>query len=329
MQSRSIFLGVTAATVICLLSGTAAVAQDVYPSRPVSIVVAFPPGGVVDLHARAFAPALERYLKQPIVIVNKAGAAGGVGAQAVTLAKADGYTLLMSTNSMTILPEVFLVTKKAPLFTRDQFTPVGRLSVDPPLLIVRGSDEWKTVADLLAEAKRDPGKIPYGSAGVYSAPHLAMHLLATAASVQFWHVPYAGSPPALSAVLGGHVRMSAAPPSIIGSHLKAGAVRALATWGKARNPAFPDVPTLAEVGVNTQFDMWTGVFVHRDVPAPVIKQLRSAFRHASEAPDVRKALANVGTASDYLDGPEFNLSLDRENSAMAAAVKSIGVVGGR
>jgi tripartite-type tricarboxylate transporter receptor subunit TctC len=325
MRSRALLFGAIANTVFWMLSAVA-VAQDNYPSRPVSIVVAFPPGGVVDLHARAFAPALERYLKQPVVIVNKAGAAGGVGAQTVAVAKPDGYTLLMSTNSMTILPEVFLVTKKTPLFTRDQFTPLGRLSVDPPLLVVSGNDPWNTVVELLAEAKSNPGKISYGSAGVYSAPHLAMHLLTNAANVQLWHVPYAGSPPALSAVLGGHVRMSAAPPSIVGSHVKSGAVRALATWGKARNPAYPDVPTLAEAGVNTDFDMWTGVFVLREVPGPIVERLRTVFRQASEAPDVQKALANFGTTSDFLDGPQFSVSLDRENSTMAAAVKSIGVV---
>jgi tripartite-type tricarboxylate transporter receptor subunit TctC len=306
-----------------------AIGEDNYPSRAVSVIVAFPPGGVVDLHARAFAPALERALKQPIVVVNRAGAAGGVGAQTVAKAKPDGYTILMSTNSMTILPEVFIVTKKEPLFTPEQFTPIGRLSVDPPLLVVRSSDEWKSAGDLLAEAKRNPGKIPYGSAGVYSAPHLAMHLLASAANVQFWHVPYAGSPPALAAILGGHVRMSAAPPSIVGSQLKSGTVRALATWGKTRNPSYPDVPTLKEAGVNTEFDMWTGVFVHREVPTVAVQRLRAAFREAAQAQDVRNALANVGTATDFLDGPEFKVALQRENAAMAQAVKSIGAVDGR
>ena len=172
-----------------------ATAQEPYPSRPVQIVVPFPPGGVADLHARPLAPVLERILKQPVAVVNKAGAAGAVGMQFVATSKPDGYTLLLALSSISIIPEVDRLFARPPAYTRDQLAPIALLSADPTVLVVKASSPWKTVADLVADAKRRPGAIPYSSSGVYGTLHMAMEPFSHAAGIKLRHVPYAGGGP--------------------------------------------------------------------------------------------------------------------------------------
>src|SRR5690606_38973707 len=147
--------------------------------------------------------------------------------------------------------------------------PIAQVGIDPPLLAVLADDSFKSVNEIIAKAKAEPNRLNFSSAGQYSAPHLAMHVFEIAAGIKLLHVPYSGSPPALVALLSKQVRMLVAPPSVAASHLKSGKIRALATWGERRSTALPLIPTLKEAGVNAEFQLWTGVFIHRDAPLPI------------------------------------------------------------
>jgi tripartite-type tricarboxylate transporter receptor subunit TctC len=306
-----------------------AVAQEPYPSRPVTIVVPFPPGGIADLTARPLAPALERVLKQPVVIVNKAGAAGAVGTQSVAVARPDGYTLLVALVSISSTPEVDALFGRTPVYTRDQFVGIARLNADPPMLVVGADTPWKSVREVVEDARRRPGQITYSSSGLYGASHIPMEMFLQAAGIQMRHLPTTGGAPAMTAVLGGHAAMWASPPAIASPHLKAGKLRALATWGAGRLAAFPDVPTMKELGYDVEYYLWAGLFAPRGVPASVIQTLRDATRRAVQDPEFRSAMEKVQTPIAYLDADEFKAWWDQDARRIAAAIKRIGRIEGR
>jgi len=226
-----------------------AVAQEPYPTRPITLVNPFPPGGLADLTGRPLAAALERVLKQPVVVSNKAGAAGAVGMQSVAIAKPDGYTLLISVPSITLLPEVDAIFGRPPTFSRDQFAGIARLNADPVIVVVNAEAPWKNLKDLIDDAKRRPGEITFSSSGPYGASHVPTEMLLQAAGgLRMRHLPTTGGGPAMTAVLGRHVQFWCSPPAVAAPHLKSGKVRAFASTGAARHPSFPDVPTLKELG---------------------------------------------------------------------------------
>ena len=180
--------------VIAALPSTGALAQEQYPNRPITLVNPFPPGGVADLTGRPLAAALERVLKQPVVVSNKAGAAGAVGMQSVAIAKPDGYTLLISVPAITLLPEVDAIFGRPPTFSRDQFAGIARLNADPVLVVVNAEAPWKNLKDLIDDAKRRPGEITFSSSGPYGASHVPTEMLLQAAGVTH---AQANAPPAI------------------------------------------------------------------------------------------------------------------------------------
>ena len=309
-----------------LLAGVPAAAQEPFPSRPLQIVVPFPPGGVADLHARPLAPVLERILKQPVAVVNKSGAAGAVGMQSVATSKPDGYTLLLALSSISIIREVDRLFGRPPAYTREQLAPVALLSADPTVLVVRAASPWKTVADLVADARQRPGTVTFSSSGVYGTLHMAMELFAHAAGLKLRHVPYAGGGPAMTALLGGHVDALASGPSVAIPHLKAGTLRVLASWGDKRLAALPEVPTLKELGYDAEFYIWAGVFVPKATPPAVSRLLRDALRQAVADPEFKGAMAKLETPIHYLDAEEFQRFWDRDAHALAEGVRRVGRV---
>ncbi|HEY7678020.1 MAG TPA: tripartite tricarboxylate transporter substrate binding protein [Candidatus Methylomirabilis sp.] len=314
--------------VLSLLAGGAA-ADEPYPSRPITLVVPFPPGGIADLTARPLAPALERVLKQPVVVSNKAGAAGAVGMQSVAVARPDGYTLLVGLVSISTIPEVDALFGRTPTYTRDQFIGIARLNADPPLLVVGAERPWRTVKDLVEEARKRPGDIIYSSSGLYGASHVPMEMLLHAAGVRMRHLPTTGGGPAMTAVLGGHAALWACPPAIASPHLKAGKIRALATWGGTRLAAFPDVPTLRESGYDVEYYLWAGLFAPRNVPAAIATTLRGGARQAVQDPEFRNAMEKLQTPIAYQDADEFKAWWDRDAGILAAVIKRIGKVEGK
>jgi tripartite-type tricarboxylate transporter receptor subunit TctC len=303
-----------------------AAAQSDYPSKPVTMIVPFPPGGVADITARPLAETMGRMLKQPVIVENKAGAGGGVGMQYVAKAKPDGYTVLLALSSISIIPEADKVLGRDPMFQLNQLVPIARFTADPTVLAVRADGPYKSVAELIEAAKKSPGSIPYGSSGNYGTMHVPMEMLTGVAGTKMLHVPFTGAGPAVVALLGGQVEaLSTGPSSVIG-HVKGGKIRVLATWGDARHPALPDVPTLKELGYDAQFSQWTGLFVPAGTPDAVVAKLREAAKLAVSDATFQASLAKVETPIQYLDQPQFRAFWDADARKLADVVKKIGKV---
>jgi len=312
---------------LAVLSGLAPVAgaQDAFPSRPVTLVAPFPPGGVADLTARPVAAAMERVFKAPVGVVNKTGAAGAVGMQFVATSKPDGYTLLLALSSISIIPEADKLFGRPPAFTVDQFEPIALVSADPTILVVRAESPWKTARELIEDAKKRPNQISFSSSGVYGTLHMAMELLSHAAGVKLRHVPYAGAGPALTAILGGHVDALASGPAVVLPHVKAGKLRALAGWGDKRVAALPDVPTFKELGYpDAEFYIWAGLFAPRGTPEPVLAKLRDTVRAAVGDPDFKAAMDKLETPITFKQGDEFRKFFDADAKRLAEGVRKVG-----
>ena len=315
-----------AACALAALAAPLALAQSDYPNRPITMVVPFPPGGVADITARPVAEAMGRFLKQTVVVENKAGAGGGVGMQHVARSRPDGYTVLLALSSISIIPEADKVLGRDPMFQLNQLVPVARFTADPTVLAVRADGPYKSVKDLVEAARKSPGTIPYGSSGNYGTMHVPMEMLSQSAGARMLHVPFTGAGPAIVALLGGQVEALSTGPSTVMGHLKGGKVRVLATWGDARHPALPDVPTLKELGYDAQFTQWTGLFVPAGTPDAVITRLREAARAAVDDASFKAALAKVETPVQYLDHPQFSAFYDAESRKLGEAVRRIGKV---
>lgn len=243
---------------ICLAAlAMTACARD-YPSRPNTLVVPFPPGGVAGNVARPVAQALGKQLGQPVIIENGQGAGGGIGTAQVAKAKADAYALLLALSSISIISEADKVLGRAPLFTIDQLTPIARFTADPVVLAVRAESPWKSYADFIAYAKANPKKLNYGSSGYCGTMHVPMKMQASSSGASFTDVPFTGAAPAVTALLSRSLDAVASGPSTVVQHVKAGMLRVLANCGLERHPALPDVPTLWEPGVPLEFAQCAG-----------------------------------------------------------------------
>ena len=306
---------------------TAAQAQSDYPSRPVTMVVAFPPGGQADLAARPTAAAMERILRQPVIVQNRGGAAGAIGNAHVARSAPDGYTLLMALSSLAVIPEAEKLFGRTPPYTVDQFTPIALVNADPTMLAVPASSPWRTMEEFIAAAKANPGSIPYGSSGTYGTLHVAMEMLAAAAGFRLLHVPFGGAGPAITALLGGQIQALASAPGTLTQHVRDGRVRVLGCWGKDRVPAFPDVPTFMEKGFpEVEFYIWAGLFAPAATPAPVITRLRDTVRQAVQDPDLVRAFTAAGAPVAYLDAPDFARFFAEDSARLVRAVQRIGRV---
>jgi tripartite-type tricarboxylate transporter receptor subunit TctC len=301
-------------------------AQDAYPSKPISMVVPFPPGGVADIVARPVAESMSRILNAPIIIENKPGAGGGIGMAYVAKSKPDGYTVLLALSSISILPEADRVTGRAPMFQLDQLVPIARLTADPTVLAVRADSPWKTLQEFVADAKKRPGAITYGSSGNYGTMHVPMEMLASSAGVKLLHVPYTGAGPAVVSLLGGNIDAVASGPSTVIQHVKAGKLRVLASWGDKRLASLPDVPTLTESGYEAVFFQWSGLFAPAGTPEPVIVRLREAARAAAVDPKFVAALATVETPIQYMDAPELQRFWEADAKKLGDVVRRVGTL---
>jgi tripartite-type tricarboxylate transporter receptor subunit TctC len=319
---------VLSATVLILAMTTAALAHadEPYPTRPITMVVAFPPGGVADKTARPVAAALERILKQPIAILNKQGAAGAVGNQVVATSKPDGYTLLMALVSISVLPEVDKLFERPATYTRDQFTGIARINADPSMLVVRADTPWKTFKDFVADAKKKPGEIIFSSSGLYGTAHVPMEMIMQATGIKLRHLPTTGGGPMMNAILGGHAQAVMTPVSLAAAHVKAGTLRLLAHTGTAPVAAYPNVPSLKSLGYDIEYTAWAGLVAPKNTPPHIVKILRDATRQAVKEPEVVNAHANMETPIAYMDADEFNAWWAKDAAKLAEVVKKIGKV---
>ena len=320
---RALNLRIATCVAALLLVVPPALGQAPLP-RLIRIVVPFSPGGSNDVIARAIAPQLAKRLDVAVIVENKAGAGGGIGMGYVAKARPDGYTLLLALSSISILPVADQVTGRAPMFELKQLAPIARLTADPTVLAVRADSAWKTLSEFVADARKRPGAITYGSSGNYGTMHVPMEMFAAAAGTKLLHVPYTGAGPAVVALIAGTIDAVASGPSTVIPQVKAGKLRVLASWGDRRLVALPDVPTLAESGFDAVFYQWSGLFAPADTPTPVLARLREAARMAAADPKFIAALATLDTPVQYLDTPEFRSFWDADAQTLGAAVRRVG-----
>lgn len=308
-----------------MVAAATAVAQG-YPTKPVTMIVPFPPGGVADIVGRPLAAEMEKVWKQPVVVTNRTGAGGAVGMAAAAKAAPDGYTILMALSSVSIFPVSDRIQGRAPAYEMKDLAPIALITADPTVLIVGADSPWKTLQEFVASAKAYPGQINYSSSGVYGTLHVAMEMFANAAGVKLFHVPYQGGGPALTALLGGQVHALASGPAPAAAQMKAGKVRALASWSTERLPLMPEVPTFKELGYDAEFYIWSGVFAPAATPTPVLDRLRAVVREAANSPEFKSTMEKVQTPVSYLDAPAFRTYWERDAARLKVALEKIGKV---
>jgi len=264
-----------------------------------------------------------------VVIETKAGAGGQVGAQVAASAKPDGYTLLTHNTGISGYAEVDRLFDRQPKTTRADFIPLARLVADPVMLLVNDQQPYKTLKDFIDDARRRPNAILYSSGGLYGATHLPVAMLASAAGgLQLRHLPTNGGGPAITAILGNNVQSTAQSVTASLTHIKAGKLKPLASFGGARSKVLPDVPTLKELGYDVEYYLWVGLFASKGTPPQVVTTLRSAINKAAHSEQFTTALTNLGLDLAYLDGPDFATFWDADTKRVEAAVRAIGRVQG-
>ena len=325
-MDRRTFLQVAAGLSLGPVSGSfSASAQAAWPLHSVTIVVPFAPGGQADLAARPLALGLTKILGQSVVVDNRAGAGGAIGAAAVLKAEPDGHTMLMALSAIAVLPEAERVSGRKPTYEMSQFTPIARVLGDPNLLIVSAASPYKTVKDLVDDARQRPGQITYASAGNFGASHLCMEMFCNAADIKLLHVPYRGGGPALAGLLGGQVVATAQGAGPLKGYSDEGKLRVLATFGAERHSAFPDSPTFLEAGYdNVVFYVWAGLFLPHAVPADVVARLRQAVGAVMNDPQTIGIFKNAGSPPAYMDATEFAAYIEKDSKRLIATVQKIG-----
>jgi tripartite-type tricarboxylate transporter receptor subunit TctC len=308
-------------TMVALALVTPAIAA--YPERPIRIIVPFAPGGTADLVARILGEALSQELRQQVVVDNRGGAGGAVGTQLAARATPDGHTLLLHNVGLavseTLQPDRGYDALKS-------LAPVGLTGSTPSVLVVNSNAPFKTVGDWLAAARKQPGRISFGSAGSGSSTHLSMAYLQSAAKIQLLHVPYKGGGPAVQALMGGEVNCVLSPTPTVSGHLKAGRLRALGVTSAKRSPALPDLPTIAESGVpGFSFEAWYALLTTAGTPKPIIQRINAAVRKALESPEVARKLQAAGLDPAATSAESFGTMLRAEIEKWRKVVTEAGI----
>jgi tripartite-type tricarboxylate transporter receptor subunit TctC len=296
-----------------------------YPDRPIKMVVPFPAGGPTDGMARIISDRLGAVLGQTVVVENRGGGAGGsIGAKFVATSDPDGYTILITPGgSLTTGPAVHGNIGYDPV---KAFVPVGQLIETPLIVAVHKDLPVKTLAELIAYAKANPGKVSWGSQGFGTAPHLLAEMFKLEAGVKVVHVPYRGTAPMLAAIVAGEIQLVADPMTTILPHIQSGAVRALAIAGATRTPKLPDVPTVIEAGYpNLQAPFWLGVVAPAGTPPAIIDKLNAAFRESLAPAETRARLDALGADIKIGTPAEFEKMLANELAQWTAVVKAANI----
>jgi tripartite-type tricarboxylate transporter receptor subunit TctC len=313
------------AVLLAFAAPVAASAQG-YPTRPIVLVSPFPPGGSVSLVARIVAEKMSETLGQSVVVENRGGAGGTIGARFVAKSAPDGYTLLLGyTGTLAIGPSLY---PNAGFEPRKDFAAIGRIGSAPTMLVVHPSVPVHSVAELIAYAKARPGEVNYGSAGIGTVGHLAGELLATMAGVKLTHVPYKGTGPAITDLLGGHIPMMFTPIPTAHGQAEAGLLRALAVSSAQRSSLLPDLPTVAESGLpGYEAALRYGLVAPAGTPRAIVERLNKELRLALTAEDVRQRLATDGAEVLPSSPEEYAADIDREEATWSKVVNTLGLKG--
>jgi tripartite-type tricarboxylate transporter receptor subunit TctC len=306
-------------TLAFFLLSALAHAQEHYPSRPVRMIVPYPPGGSSDNVSRVIAERLAPLLGQPVIVDNRGGAAGTIGAQAAQAAKPDGYTLMMAPTA------VFVITphlRKVP-YEPFGYETVGLAATAPSIAVVHRDSPVKTMGDFIALAKKEPGKLSFGSAGLGSITQLYGEILKQRAGIDILHVPFKGSADAMTAVLGRQVDLIIDPVAL--GQARGGAVRAIAIFGERRVPELPDVPTIAESGYDIDLPSWFGLFAPKGTPSAIVAKISADLAKALKEPETEQKLIKVNLFPAYLDPVAFARKIRQDDVLYAELIRKAGI----
>jgi tripartite-type tricarboxylate transporter receptor subunit TctC len=307
---------------LAVLGGARAWAAD-YPAREIEMIVSFPAGGPADASARILAPVLSRALGVPIAVVNKTGGGGSVGADYVAKAKPDGATIYNSTNSALTISPVIL---KDISYKIGDFTPIGAYAADLGVITVRAGGPARTLEEFVDHARKNPGKLTYGSAGLGTVSFFTMELFKLAYGLDLTHVPFQGTGPVKNAILGGHVTVATSGLGSLAPLIRSGDLVPLVTTAPKRVAAFPQVPTMAEKGFpDASLNIWMGLYVPARTPRPVVEALARAFNQAAKDPAVLGALDKAGMQGFYHTGEETLKLLESEAATVARVADKVGL----
>ncbi len=310
-----------AAAVLAMAASQSAVyAQEAFPGgRPIELTVLFPAGTSADVTARVLADGMSRQLNTNVIVVNRPGAGGAIGYKYVAAQSAGGHHLVWNSNSISTTYH----TGMMPLDYR-AFAPIARVLVESPLLVVKGDAPWKDLREIVAYAKANPGKLSVGNSGAGSHTHFSAVMLFKAAGVEVTDVPF-GAAQVVPSLLGGHVNAAMQLPGALAPLVRSGNVRVLAALSGKRDPAFPEVPTAGEQGLNVVADAWRGVASPKGLPAPVLARLEDAIRKTVASSEFVKACDNLSVAAAFLPAADFGRLIAKEDGELAAIIQSLGL----
>ena len=322
LRATSRILGAIACLGIAIAASHSS-AQQAYPTKPIRMICPFPPGGTTDVVARLVAQKLTEAWKEQVIVDNRTGAGGIIGTELAAKAPADGYTVLLgSITTHAVNPALY---KKLNFDPVKDFIPVSLVVSSPQLLAVHPSVAAKSVRDLISLAKAKPGQLNYASAGVGTSPHLTFELFKSMAGIEATHVPYKGTGPAITELIGGQVQMMITGVVALMPHVKSGKLRGLAVTSAKRVAALPDLPTVAESGV-PKFDVssWFGVFLPSGTPKPIVTKMNQEIRKIVEIPDVRQKLISLGADPETNTPEEFSAYVKSEMAKWGKVVRDTG-----
>jgi tripartite-type tricarboxylate transporter receptor subunit TctC len=316
---RSLYARLAAALALAAIAPVAP-AQEIFPGgKPIELTVLFPAGTSADVTARVLADGMSKQLNTNVLVVNRPGAGGAIGYKYVAAQSAAGHHLVWNSNSISTTFHMGMMA-----FDYRAFTPVARVLIETPLLVVKSDAPWKDLRDLVAYAKSNPGKLTVGNSGAGSHTHFSAVMLFKAAGVEVTDVPF-GAAQVVPSLLGGHVNTVMQLPGALAALVRNGNVRVVAALSARRDPAFADVPTAAEQGVNVAADAWRGIAVPKGTPAAAIAKLEDAIRKTVAGPEFVKACDNLSVAPAFLPGAEFGRLIAKEDRELAVVIQSLGL----
>lgn len=311
---------ILAALALFAFSALSPAKAQTYPSRPVELVVAFQPGGGVDSMARIFSEAARPLFGQPLVVVNKPGASGSIGLAYVATAPADGYKIAMVFAELLTIP--LLGINKV---THEDFQPIAKFASDPSTVTVRADAPWNTIEEFIAYAKANPSKTTISNAGNGSISHISGAALGQKAGVQFTHVPYQGSAPAVQGLLGGQVSATTVNYSVVSAQITGGKLKMLASMSDKRFAAFDKVPTLKERGIDLSVDVWRGIAVAKNTPKEMVDALRQLAGKVAKDPTLLETLRRQSLTFAYEDSDEFSRTMARESERLKQIIPQLDI----
>ena len=323
LNRRTVLQGIAAAALAVGICGGAAMAQE-YPSKPVTLVIPYPPGGPTDLVGRLIADRLSQTWGQPVVVENKPGASGSIGSDFVARAEPDGYTLVLGNNASHGAYEL-LNASTVPYKTLESFEPVSLVVLAPVIMIIGNHVPANTIQEFIDYAKANPGKVNYGSAAVGSSPHLASEMLAIEAGIDMTHIPFNGTAPAIQALLAGSIDTYMGGVSSVMGQVAAGKAKALGAVASERLSGAPDVPTMREQGIDIAYDSWYGLLAPAGVPADILDKINADTNAVLDGDATKAELTKLGFDRKLGSRQEFRAMLEKEIAGTAELIKEAGI----